>query len=109
MWVDDHKFDVTYHVRRSALPRPGTDAQLQELTARIMARPLDKSRPRGDVPVEGLKGHRFAILTKSHHAIVDGITSVDIGQVILDDAPTADPKVPRSGGRHGNPASRRCW
>ncbi len=91
VWVDDHKFDVTYHVRRSALPRPGTDAQLQELTARIMARPLDKSRPLWEMYlVEGLKGHRFAILTKSHHAIVDGIMSVDIGQVILDDAPTAD-------------------
>ncbi len=91
VWVDDSNFDVTFHVRRSALPRPGTDAQLRELTARIMARPLDLTRPMWEMYlVEGLKGRRFAILTKSHHTIVDGIMSVDIGQVILDDAPVAD-------------------
>lgn len=91
VWVDDAHFDVTFHVRRSALPRPGTDAQLRELTARIMARPLDRTRPMWEMYlVEGLKGRRFAILTKSHHTIVDGIMSVDIGQVILDDAPVAD-------------------
>lgn len=91
VWVDDASFDVTYHVRRSALPRPGTDAQLRELVARIMARPLDRNRPMWEMYlVEGLKGRRFAILTKSHHTIVDGIMSVDIGQVILDDGPAAE-------------------
>ncbi|TXH41938.1 MAG: wax ester/triacylglycerol synthase family O-acyltransferase [Actinobacteria bacterium] len=91
VWVDDSNFDVTFHVRRSALPRPGTDAQLRELVARIMARPLDRNRPMWEMYlVEGLKGRRFAILTKSHHAIVDGIMTVDIGQVILDDAPIAE-------------------
>ena len=91
VWVDDASFDVTYHVRRSALPRPGTDAQLRELAARIMARPLDRNRPMWEMYlVEGLKGRRFAILTKSHHTIVDGIMSVDIGQVILDDGPVSD-------------------
>lgn len=91
VWVDDSNFDVTFHVRRSALPRPGTDAQLRELAARIMARPLDGTRPMWEMYlVEGLKGRRFAILTKSHHTIVDGIMSVDIGQVILDDAPVAE-------------------
>lgn len=91
VWVDDADFDVTFHVRRSALPRPGTEAQLRELAARIMARPLDMSRPLWEMYlVEGLKGRRFAILTKSHHSIVDGIMSVDIGQVILDDAPLSD-------------------
>ena len=88
VWVDDRNFDVTYHVRRSALPRPGTDAQLRELVSRIMARPLDRNRPMWEVYlVEGLRGHRFAILTKTHHAIVDGIMAVDIGQVILDEEP----------------------
>lgn len=88
VWVDDRNFDVTYHVRRSALPRPGTDAQLRELVARIMARPLDRNRPMWEVYlVEGLRGHRFAVLTKTHHTIVDGIMSVDIGQVMLDDEP----------------------
>jgi diacylglycerol O-acyltransferase / wax synthase len=88
VWVDDRNFDVTYHVRRSALPRPGTDDQLRELVARIMARPLDRNRPLWEVYlVEGLTNHRFAVLTKSHHTVVDGIMSVDIGQVILDEKP----------------------
>lgn len=91
VWVDDTSFDVTFHVRRSALPRPGTEAQLQELVARIMARPLDRSKPMWEMYlVEGMTGDRFALLTKSHHALVDGVTSVDISQVILDDANRAD-------------------
>ena len=91
VWVDDENFDVTYHVRRSALPRPGTQEQLNELVARIMSRPLDRDRPLWEMYlVEGLEGGRFAILTKTHHAMVDGIAAVDIGQVILD--PSPDPR-----------------
>jgi len=90
VWVDDESFDVTYHVRRSALPRPGTDAQLRELVGRIMSRPLDRRRPLWEMYlVEGLEGGRFAILTKTHHAMVDGVSAVDIGQVILDPTPDA--------------------
>ena len=85
VWVDDESFDVTYHVRRSALPKPGTEAQLRELVGRIMSRPLDRSRPLWEMYlVEGLEGGRFAILSKTHHAMVDGISAVDIGQVIPD-------------------------
>ncbi len=88
VWVDDEHFDVTYHVRRSALPRPGTDDQLNDLVARIMSRPLDRARPLWEMYlVEGLEDDRFAILTKTHHAMVDGIAAVDIGQVILDGSP----------------------
>ncbi len=88
VWVDDENFDVTYHVRRSALPRPGTDEQLNELVARIMSRPLDRTRPLWEMYlVEGLEDDRFAILTKTHHAMVDGASAVDIGQVILDGTP----------------------
>ena len=88
VWVDDADFDLTYHVRRSALPRPGTDAQLRELVARVLSRPLDRDRPLWEMYlVEGLAGGRFAVVSKTHHAIVDGITAMDIGQVILDDAP----------------------
>lgn len=91
VWVDDQDFDVAFHVRRSALPSPGTDAQLRDLVARIMSRPLDRTRPLWEVYlVEGLEGGRFAILTKTHHAMVDGTAAVDIGQVILD--ATADPR-----------------
>ncbi len=91
VWVDDEHFDVTYHVRRSALPRPGTDEQLRELVARIMSRHLDRDRPLWEMYlVEGLANNRFAILTKTHHAMVDGLSAVDIGQVILD--VTAEPR-----------------
>ncbi len=88
VWVDDEHFDVSYHVRRSALPRPGDDHQLAELVARVQSRPLDRSRPLWEMYlVEGLAGGRFAIISKTHHAMVDGIAAVDIGQVILDTTP----------------------
>jgi diacylglycerol O-acyltransferase / wax synthase len=85
VWVDDENFDVTYHVRRSALPRPGSDEQLEEFVARIQSRRLDRRRPLWEVYlIEGLAGGRFAIVTKSHQALVDGINAVDIGHVIVD-------------------------
>ncbi len=85
VWVDDDDFDLTYHVRRSALPRPGSMEQLRDLVARIMSRRLDRSRPLWEVYlVEGLEGGRFAILSKSHQLLVDGVSTVDIGQVLLD-------------------------
>ena len=94
VWVDDEDFDVTYHVRRSALPRPGSQEQLLELVARVQSRPLDRSRPLWEVYlVEGLADGRFAIVTKSHQALVDGVNAVDISQVILDDSPDT-PDVP---------------
>ncbi|HST63919.1 MAG TPA: wax ester/triacylglycerol synthase family O-acyltransferase [Mycobacteriales bacterium] len=89
VWVDDADFDVTFHVRRSALPRPGSDSQLRELVSRLMSRRLDRNRPLWEMYlVEGLEGGRIAVITKTHHAMVDGISAVDIGQVILDVTPT---------------------
>jgi WS/DGAT/MGAT family acyltransferase len=89
VWVDDADFDITYHVRRSALPRPGSDEQLREFCARIQSRPLDRNRPLWEMYlVEGLAQGRFAIITKTHHAMVDGISAIDIGQVILDTSPS---------------------
>src|SRR6476620_12607284 len=91
VWVDDEDFDVTYHVRRSALPRPGSDEQLEEFVARIQPRPLDRNRPLWEVYlVEGLAEGRFAIVTKSHQALVDGINAVDIAHVIGDGDPAAE-------------------
>jgi WS/DGAT/MGAT family acyltransferase len=85
VWVDDPEFDVTYHVRRSALPKPGTEEQLKELTGRVQSRLLDRSRPLWEIYlVEGLADGRNAIITKTHHAMVDGVSAVDIGAVILD-------------------------
>src|SRR6478609_6900551 len=88
VWVDDEDFDLTYHVRRSGLPRPGSDEQLSELVARVQSRPLDRARPLWEVYlVEGLDKGRFVLLTKTHQALVDGISAVDIAQVILDASP----------------------
>ena len=85
VWVDDEDFDVSYHVRRSALPRPGSDDQLQEFVARIQSRRLDRRRPLWEVYlIEGLAGGRFAVVTKSHQALVDGINALDIAHVIVD-------------------------
>ena len=89
VWVDDPDFDVSYHVRRSALPKPGTQEQLLELVGRLQSRQLDRARPLWEMYlVEGLEGGRIAIVTKTHHAMVDGISAVDIGSVILDLTPT---------------------
>jgi diacylglycerol O-acyltransferase len=88
VWVDDEAFDLGYHVRRSALPRPGSDEQLFELVARIVSRPLDRSHPLWEVYfVEGLSDDRVAILYKSHQALVDGVHTVDLGQLLLDVSP----------------------
>ena len=85
VWVDDEYFDLTFHVRRSALPRPGTMEQLREFVGRVLARRLDRSRPLWEMyVVEGLEDDRFALVAKSHLSLVDGIDTVDIGQVLLD-------------------------
>jgi WS/DGAT/MGAT family acyltransferase len=101
VWVDDPDFDVDYHVRRSGLPRPGSQAQLLDLVSRLMSRPLDRNRPLWELYlVEGLSGDRVAVVTKTHPALVDGLGAIDIGQVLLDvepdaTAPDAEPWRPR--------------
>jgi diacylglycerol O-acyltransferase len=88
VWSDDEHFDIGYHVRRSALPRPGTNEQLRELVARIVSRPLDRHRPLWEIYfVEGLDNERVALLYKTHQALVDGVHTVDLGQLLLDVAP----------------------
>ncbi len=85
VWVDDPEFDITYHIRRSALPSPGSDAQLHDLVARLGSRQLDKSRPLWEMYlVEGLAKNRIALYTKSHQALVNGMTALEIGHVIAD-------------------------
>ncbi len=92
VWVDDTDFDITYHVRRSALPRPGTEEQLKEFVARVQSRPLDRARPLWEMYlIEGLEHGRVAIMTKTHHAMVDGMSAIDMGQVILDPSPERRP------------------
>lgn len=85
VWADDPGFDLAYHVRRSALPRPGSLDQLRDLVARIISRPLDRHRPLWEVYfVEDLADGRVAVLLKSHQLLVDGVETVDLGQVLLD-------------------------
>ena len=92
VWVEDPDFDITYHIRRSALPKPGTDSQLHELVARLASRPLDGNLPLWEMYlVEGLSDKRCAIFTKSHSALVDGEGALEIGHVILDATPTPRP------------------
>ncbi|MFV8053336.1 WS/DGAT/MGAT family O-acyltransferase [Mycobacterium sp. 48b] len=87
VWVDDRDFDITYHIRRSALPSPGSDAQLHDLIARLGSRPLDRTRPLWEMYlVEGLTKNRIAIYTKTHQALVNGMTALEIGHVIADRA-----------------------
>lgn len=87
VWVDDSDFDITYHVRRAALPSPGSDEQLHALVARLSARPLDKSRPLWEMYlVEGLADNRVALYTKSHQALINGMNALEINHVIADRA-----------------------
>jgi WS/DGAT/MGAT family acyltransferase len=89
VWVDDEHFDLSYHVRRSALPKPGTERALGDLIARLMSRPLDHARPLWEMYlVEGLSNNRIVMLTKTHQALVDGIRAIDIAQLVLDVSPT---------------------
>jgi len=101
VWVDDPEFSLDYHVRHTALPRPGSDAQLRSLSARIMAQPLDRTRPLWEIwVVEGLAEGRFALVSKIHHCMIDGASGVDISQILQSRTPerrigTPPPFVPR--------------
>jgi diacylglycerol O-acyltransferase len=88
VWVDDKHFSLDYHVRHTALPKPGSDDQLKKLSARIMAQPLDRARPLWETwIVEGLEGDRFAVITKIHHCMIDGSSGVDVAQIMMSTTP----------------------
>jgi WS/DGAT/MGAT family acyltransferase len=94
-WVDDERFDLRFHVRATALPAPGTEYELQVLCGRVFSQPLRRDRPLWDMwLVEGLEGGRFAILSKTHHALVDGISGLDILSVLF--APEDDARGGRA-------------
>jgi diacylglycerol O-acyltransferase / wax synthase len=97
VWVDDPDFDLSFHLRHASLPRPGTMEQLTEYSTRILSRTLDRGRPLWELYyIEGLEGDRFALLAKSHHALVDGLAGMDIATVLLDLSPSHgdEPAVP---------------
>jgi diacylglycerol O-acyltransferase / wax synthase len=85
LWVDDPSFNLEYHVRHTALPAPGTEEQLRALAARIHSQALDRTKPLWETwLVQGLEGGRFALISKNHHALVDGIAGVDLMTVLFD-------------------------
>jgi WS/DGAT/MGAT family acyltransferase len=96
LWVDDPTFNLEYHVRQTALPAPGSEAQLMRLVARIMSQQLDRSKPLWEMwIIEGLDEGGFALISKTHHAMVDGISGVDLATVMFDLSPIP-PEVPHS-------------
>ena len=92
LWADDANFNLRYHIRHTALPDPGGEEQLKGLAGRVFSQQLDRSKPLWELwLVQGLERDRFAILTKTHHAMVDGISGVDIGTVLFDLEPVPKP------------------
>jgi WS/DGAT/MGAT family acyltransferase len=84
VWVDDERFNIRYHLRHSALPRPGTEQQLRELIGRIASQRLDRDRPLWEIwVIEGLEGDRLALVGKVHHCMMDGITGISVMQRLL--------------------------
>ncbi len=92
LWADDPNFNLEYHIRHTALPPPGTEDQLFQLTSRIVSQQLDRSKPLWESwLVEGLEDDRFALILKTHHSLVDGVSGVDLATVLFDLAPTPAP------------------
>src|SRR5262249_39816928 len=97
-WVDDPNFNLAYHVRHSALPSPGSEEQLRNIAGRLFSQALDRSKPLWELwLVQGLERNRFAIVTKTHHALVDGVSGVDIATVLFAVKPVPEPIEPDRG------------
>jgi len=101
VWVDDGRFNLDYHLRHASLPRPGDEEQLKRLSARIMGQRLDRTRPLWEMwIVEGLEEDRFAVISKVHHCMIDGVSGVDLMTLLMStsadaEIPEAPPYVPR--------------
>jgi diacylglycerol O-acyltransferase / wax synthase len=94
-WVDDPAFNLEYHVRHSALPAPGSEEQLRRMAGRVFSQQLDRTKPLWELwLVQGLTRKRFALVTKTHHALVDGVSGVDIATVLFDLKPVPEPAEP---------------
>jgi diacylglycerol O-acyltransferase / wax synthase len=95
IWIDDPNFNLEYHVRHTALPKPGGEEQLQRLVSRLFSQQLDRSKPLWELwLVQGLERKRFALINKTHHALVDGVAGIDITTVLLDLKPVPEPAHP---------------
>src|SRR5215203_692300 len=99
LWIDDPNFNLHYHVRHTALPSPGSEEQLRALAARVHSQRLARSQPLWETwLVQGLEGYRVALISKTHHALVDGVAGVDLATVLFDLEP-----VPKSAPYEGEP------
>jgi diacylglycerol O-acyltransferase / wax synthase len=112
-WIDDPAFNLEYHVRHSALPAPGSEEQLRNMAARVFSQQLDRTKPLWELwMVQGLTRKRFEFVTKTHHALVDGVGATDAATLLLDAArrprrrPTATPGAEPDGGGSGGPLDR---
>jgi WS/DGAT/MGAT family acyltransferase len=95
VWVDDPDFDLAHHVRRTALPAPGDDEALTRLVGRVMSQRLERDRPLWEYwIVEGLAGGRWALISKVHHCMVDGVSGTHLYHVLCDESPDADRELP---------------
>src|SRR3954453_14295179 len=95
-WVEDPDFDLDFHIRESAIPPPGDERQLAETVSRIFARPLDRSRPLWELYlIRGLPDGKVGLLTKVHHAVVDGVSGNEILSVLLDPSPEGRELAPQ--------------
>jgi diacylglycerol O-acyltransferase len=91
VWVDDEHFNIDYHIRHIALPRPGTDQELKRIAGRLMSQQIDRTKPMWEmVVVEGLDDGRFAIVTKIHHCMIDGLSGVDLMAVLMSLVPSEE-------------------
>src|SRR5438132_2822077 len=108
VWVDDDEFDIHNHVLRAALPRPGGDRELQGFISRVFSRQLDRRRPLWEIYIiEGLREGRWAMLFKTHHAMVDGISNLELVTMLLDTEPDLR-SLPEHGSQwepHGAPSN----
>jgi len=111
IWIDDDEFSLDYHVRHTSLPRPGDREQLKRLAARIMAGHLDRSRPLWECwVVEGLEGGQFAVINKTHHAMIDGSAGIDLMNVLMTPSPEVrEAEVPAFIPRRPPTASELAW
>ncbi|MGH2993715.1 MAG: WS/DGAT/MGAT family O-acyltransferase [Solirubrobacterales bacterium] len=106
-WTDDPDFELGWHVRHAGLPEPGSMAQLRDYVGRVMSEPLDFARPLWQLYlIEGLEGGGHAVLSKTHHALVDGVAAVDVGTILLDPNPEGtEMPVPEEPSEHDAPSS----
>ncbi|MFN2616292.1 MAG: wax ester/triacylglycerol synthase family O-acyltransferase [Thermoleophilaceae bacterium] len=109
-WIDDPSFNLDYHLRVTGLPSPGSLEQLRALVGRIFSQRLDRSKPLWELwLVQGLEDNRFALISKTHHAMVDGVAGVDISTVLFDVSPVPQEDRDGDGGGPSEDARARSW